>query len=296
MGHSAYGRPAAQFERASHLGCSGKANMTLPPVSVVMSVYNGERYLAAAMDSILSQTFGDFEFIIINDGSTDRTADILRSYSDPRVLVVEQANVGLTRSLNRGIALARGKYIARMDADDISLPERFARQMDFFDTHPTVGVVGTACRVVNELDKTEQELHFPLSDEQLRPHLIRGNPFVHTSVMMRKSVLEAVGGYNEAYPFAQDYELWVRLAAHTQLANLPEVLVMRRFHWDAVSTTSNTELLRLWLRMRIHYQAFRSLDYPIYYFFYVLQPILFTLIELRPKLAAYLKQLVRPTK
>jgi hypothetical protein len=176
-----------------------------------------------------------------------------------------------------------------MDDDDLSLPERLARQVAFLDNHPKIGVVGTACRIIDELNGREWEHQAPLSDGQLRRHLIRGNPFVHTSVMMRKSIVQAVEGYNEAYPYSQDYELWVRLAGHTRLANLPEVLVVRRYHWGTVSTTRNTELLRLWLRMRIRYEAFRRLDYSFYYVFYILQPILFTLVEIRPKLAAYLK-------
>jgi len=263
--------------------------VTPPRVSVVMSVYNGERYLVQAIDSILNQTFADFEFIIINDGSTDGSADILRAYDDPRLRIIEQANVGLTRSLNRGIALAQGEYIARMDDDDISLPERLARQVAFLNTRPEIGVVGSACRIIDELNGREWVQRVPLSDEELSRALIRGNPVVHTSVMMRKSVLRAVGGYNEAYPYSQDYELWVRLATHTRLANLPEVLVVHRHHWGTVSTTKDTELLRLWLRMRIRYEAFRRLDYPFYYVFYIFQPILFTLVEIRPKLAAYLK-------
>jgi len=263
--------------------------MTPSRVSVVMSVYNGERYLAEAIESILGQTFTDFEFIIINDGSTDGTAGILRSYDDPRLRIVEQTNIGLTRSLNRGISLARGEYIARMDDDDVALPERLTQHVAFLDTHPRVGVVGSACRVIDELNGREWVYRVPLSDEQLRRHLIRGNPFVHTSVTMRKSVLQAVGGYNEDYPYLQDYELWVRLAGRTRLANLPDVLVVHRHHWGTVSTTRSTELLRLWLRMRIRYEAFRRLDCPFYYALYILQPILFTLVELRPKIATYLK-------
>lgn len=262
--------------------------MRSPRVSVIMSVYNGEQYLTEAIDSILNQTFTDFEFIIINDGSTDGTADILRSYEDPRLRIVEQENIGLTRSLNRGILLAQGEYIARMDDDDLSLPERLDRQVAFLNAHPEVGILGTACRIVDEVSTQEWEMHPPLSDGQIRQRLIRGNPFIHSSVMMRKSILQAVGGYNEAYPYIQDYELWVRLAAHTRLANLPDVLHVRRFHWGAISTTKRTELLRLWLRMRIRYEAFQRLDYPWYYAVYILQPLLFTLVELRPKIWTYL--------
>jgi glycosyltransferase involved in cell wall biosynthesis len=267
--------------------------MRSPTVSVLMSVYNGERYLAEAVESILNQTFTDFEFVIINDGSIDGTAEILHSYQDPRIRIIEQSNIGLTRSLNRGIALAHGGYIARMDDDDLSLPERLERQVAFLDAHSEVGVVGTTCRIVDELNNREWEQPVPLADEQLRRHLVRGNPFVHSSVMMRASAVRAVDGYNEAYPYSQDFELWVRMASHTRLANLSEVLVVRRYHWGTVSTTRNTELQRLWLRMRIRYKAFRSLSYPFYYILYVFQPILFTLIELRPKLEEYAKQSFR---
>lgn len=253
-----------------------------------MSVYNGEEYLAEAIESILNQTYVDFEFIIINDGSTDAAAEIIHSYDDPRIRSREQSNIGLTPSLNRGIALARGEYMARMDDDDLSLPERLARQVAFLGAHPEVGVLGTSCRIVDELNDREWEHQVPVSDEELRRHLVRGNPFVHTSVMVRMSALEAVGGYDEAFPYSQDYELWVRLAGCTRLANLPEALVVRRLHWGAVSMTRSTELLRLWLRIRIRYRAYRSLDYPLYCILYVLQPILFTLAELRPKLARYL--------
>lgn len=263
--------------------------MPPPTVSVNLTVYNGEQYLTQAIDSILNQTFDDFEFIIINDGSTDGTGDILAGYDDPHLRIVTQANQGIPRSRNRAGNLSRGRYIAVMDGDDVSFPTRLERQVAFLDTHHKVGVVGSACRVVDELNRREWEQWVPLSDEELRRALIRGNPFVHTSVMMRKSVLRAVGGYNEAYPYLLDYELWVRLATHTRLANLPEVLVMHRHHWGTVSTTRDTELLRLWLRMRIRYEAFRRLDYPFYYVFYIFQPILFTLVEIRPKLAAYLK-------
>jgi len=252
-------------------------------------VYNGEQFLAQAIDSILNQTFTDFELIVINDGSTDGTDEVLTSYHDSRLRIYTQDNQGIPRSRNRALSLSRGDYIAVMDADDISLPDRLERQVDFLNTHLEIGVLGTACRFVDKLNRRVWNHRPPLSDEEIRRHLIRGSPFIHTSVTMRKSVLEAVGGYNEDYPYILDYELFVRLAQVTRLANLPGVLVVYRYHWGTVSTTRNTELLRLWLRMRIRYEAFRRLDYPFYYVFYILQPILFTLVEIRPKLAAYLK-------
>ncbi len=256
----------------------------LPTISVIMSVYNGERYLRQAIDSILTQTYEDFEFIIINDGSTDSTVEILRSYTDPRLRIIEQENIGLTRSLNRGVALAKGKYIARMDADDLSMPERFARQVAFLDAHPEIGMVGTSGLIQNETRGVGWEYPVHILDEDIRHNLIKGNQFVHTSVMLRKVVLQSLGGYDETYPYIQDYELWVRLAALTRLANLPDVLVIHREHKDTVSALGGDGLDRIWTRMCIRYKSFRSLDYPIYYIFYILQPILFTMIEIYHKL------------
>ena len=274
--------------------------MKSPTVSVLMSVYNGERYLTEAVDSILGQTFADFEFIIINDGSTDSTADILRSYKDSRIRIFEQSNIGLTPSLNRGIALAQGEYIARMDDDDISMPDRLAREADFLDAHPEVGVVGTGCLIRDEIKGAEREHSVPISDQELRCSLVKGNPFIHSSVMMRKSVLEAVGGYDESYLFAQDYALWVQLAVQTQMANLPEVLVIHREHRESVSVGRRADWhivwRSVWVRMGFRYKAFQSLDCPFYHVLYVLQPILFTFIEMWPDFVAQLGKLVQPRK
>lgn len=272
----------------------------MPTVSVLMSVYNGERYLAEAVESILNQSFTDFEFIIINDGSTDRTSEILCQYTDSRIRLVEQANMGLTRSLNKLLALTRGKYVARMDADDISLPERFAQQVAFLDSHPDTGVVGTAALVRDEIKGGEWIYPVATSDERIRRSLVKGNPLVHTSVMMHKSVIEKMGGYNESYTFAQDYELWTRLIKHTKMANLPDILVIHREHSGAISVSrrANWRFLwrSIWVRVGIHYKAFRAVDYPIYYIFYVLQPILFTLIEVLSDITTSLKKPERTTQ
>jgi glycosyltransferase involved in cell wall biosynthesis len=262
--------------------------MGSPRVSVNISVYNGERYVAQAVDSILNQTFTDFELVIIDDGSTDGTAEILASYDDPRVHTYSQDNRGISRSRNRALSLSKGDYVAVMDADDVSLPKRLELQVGWLDAHQDVGVLGTAARMVDDLRHREWYHRPPLDDEQLRHRLIRGNPFIHSSVTLRRKVLEAVGGYNEAYPYIVDYELFVRLAEVTRLANLPEVLVTHHYRLGSVSTTRRNELPRLWLRMRTRYEAFRRFDYPFYEALYILQPILFTLIELRPKLRAYL--------
>lgn len=205
-------------------------------VSVVMSVYNGERHLREAVESILSQSFTDFEFIIVDDGSTDGTWDILSGYNDPRIVLLRnEQNIGLTRSLNRGLAVARGGYIARMDADDVSLPERLAIQVAFLDEHPDVGLVGSPPFVIDAQGNTRPGWLVPLDDVEIKWRLLFNNAFVHSSVMFRRSVLDIVGPYSVDKVAAQDYGLWVRIACNFAVANIAQPLIYRRDHPIAIS-------------------------------------------------------------
>lgn len=205
-------------------------------VSVLMPVYNGATYLREALDSILRQTFRDFEFIIINDGSTDRSAEIVRSYDDPRLRYFEnEQNIGLIRSLNRGLALARSPYIARMDADDISLPERLAKQVEFLDAHPEVGVLGCAVQVTDGCGNPSHVWRFPAEHGFLRWCLCFYNPIPHPTVMMRREVVDQVGEYSSDMIHAEDYDLWRRLSWVTRLSNLQDVLLYLRKHEAGVT-------------------------------------------------------------
>jgi glycosyltransferase involved in cell wall biosynthesis len=196
-----------------------------------MSVYNGELFLASAIESILGQTFENFEFVIINDGSTDRSSEIIRSFNASQIQYFENdENLGLARSLNRGLSLARSKYIARMDADDISMPQRFAKQFQFLETYPEIGVVGSAVKIIDNQDVISEIRRYPESHEALKWRLCLSDPIPHPTVMMRRDVLENVGGYREEFTTAQDYDLWTRLCRITHLANLPEILLFLRRH------------------------------------------------------------------
>lgn len=200
-----------------------------PLVSVIMPVYNGEKYLQEAIDSILNQTFGDFEFIIINDGSTDKTLEIIKSYSDPRIRVISQENKGIIHSLNKGISESRGKYIARMDADDISLPDRFKRQSDFLEANPEIGLLGTTFAI--QIDKKIKCIAAVLlQDSDLRRQLLYKCPFGHGTVMFRKNLETGLNGlwYSPSEKHVEDYELWSRIALITKVANLPGVLYIWR--------------------------------------------------------------------
>lgn len=200
----------------------------IPTVSVVMPVYNTARYLSEAVDSILEQTLNDFEFIIVNDGSTDDSPDILGRYqqSDKRIRVFHQKNSGLAASLNVGLRAAKGKYIARMDSDDISLQERLARQVEFMDNHPDVGVCGTAFRQFGNINGDSWTMTDP---EEIKSRLMFWPCLGHPTVMMRRELIIKENLYYDIeFKQAEDHELWLRFSQHCKITNIPEVLLLYR--------------------------------------------------------------------
>ncbi|QHG15287.1 glycosyltransferase [Nostoc sp. ATCC 53789] len=211
----------------------------MPKVTVLMPVYNGEFYLREAIDSILSQTFQDFEFLIINDGSTDSTREIICSYDDPRIRLIDNDyNLGLTQSLNKGLKLAEGEFIARQDADDISEPERLVKQVDFLETHPKVALVGTWYKQIDTQGNLICKCQLPCDCTQIRWNTLFYSPFIHSAVMFQKSsVLEQIGFYNKVAIHAEDYELWCRIALRLKIANLSDYLIQWRIHPSSVTAT-----------------------------------------------------------
>ena len=209
-----------------------------PAVSVVMSVFNGERFLAEAIESILNQSFRDFEFVIINDGSTDRTASILESYekSDARVRVYDQENKGLIASLNRACGLAQGKYIAPMDADDVSTPQRLERQIGFLENHEKVGVLGGAFEVIDDQGRWLFHVQPPLEDESIRAAFRSFSfPILHATAVLRKRAFDATEGYRSQFLHAEDNDLFYRISESWGVANLPNVVLRKRIHSNEVS-------------------------------------------------------------
>jgi glycosyltransferase involved in cell wall biosynthesis len=211
----------------------------LPAVSVLMSVHNTEKYLREAVDSILNQTFRNFEFIIIDDGSTDHSKEILEKYAtkDSRVHLISRENRGRTKSLNECLALARGELIAIMDADDISQPGRLETQITFLKEHPSCGCVGSS---VIYIDRRGQKLfvrHMPENHAEIcQAHLMGyGGMIVHPSAMLRRSALDFVAGYDESFTYASDYDLWCRIAVKYELANLQIPLLLYRYHSAAIT-------------------------------------------------------------
>jgi cellulose synthase/poly-beta-1,6-N-acetylglucosamine synthase-like glycosyltransferase len=214
-----------------------------PDISVVMAVFNAARFLRPAIESILAQTHGDFEFIIVDDGSTDDTAKIAASYSDPRIRFVAQAHKGLVATLNHGVQLARGEFVARMDGDDLSHPRRLQKQLEFMRAHPQCAVVGTTYEVIYENARSQRVEAVLLDDEDIRAEILARNPFAHGSVMMRRAALELPEVYRDI-PSAEDWDLWLRLSQRWRLANLPEVLYSWRQTTGSVLQTSQPAVQR----------------------------------------------------
>lgn len=218
-----------------------------PRVSVLMSVYNGERFLKSSVESILGQRFADFEFIILDDGSTDSTWEILRKYSDrdPRIVLVRnEQNIGLTKSLNRGLKVARGEYLARQDADDISFSNRLELQVKFLEENPDIALVGTDIEIIDENGKHLNERNYPSNHESITAELLLKNHAIgHSTVMARLSALKELGGYDEKLPYAQDYDLWWRLSRKKKVANLPEILLQWRDTPGSISRDRRVEQL-----------------------------------------------------
>jgi glycosyltransferase involved in cell wall biosynthesis len=257
----------------------------MPKVTVLMPVYNGEKYLRQAIDSILSQTFSDFEFIIIDDGSTDKSLEIIISYQDSRICIMQNGtNQGLVSSLNKGLNLAKGKYIARMDCDDISLPERLAQQVNFLEQNTLVSVLGTAAQIIDSNNHLDTIINFPETNFLIQWNLCFSSPLVHPSIMMRNDICKRVNYYTSDVIYGrekysgEDYDLWRRLSKITQLANLPNVLLHLRKHESNLTKVYKEEhiknavcisklIIEDTLGKEISSEIVRSLLYPQQHYF-----------------------------
>jgi glycosyltransferase involved in cell wall biosynthesis len=219
--------------------------MKYPKITVLMSVYNDERYLKKSVDTILNQTFTDFEFIIINDGSTDSTLDILKMYSDPRIRIITNAEqIGLSKSLNKGLLLAKGEYIARQDGNDISSSKRLKKQFDFLEARPDLGLVGTWSYIIDAENRIIDKHAVFTEHNAIVTMLLTENQFVHSSVMFRKDCIDKLGGYNEELRYAQDYDMWLRTSEYFKLANIGEFLHYWRYVKQGISSDKREEQKR----------------------------------------------------
>jgi len=220
---------------------------TTPAISVLMPTYNGERFLRPTIESILNQTFPNFELIIIDDGSTDNTPQILSEFKDTRLTVLtNQQNLGIAAATNRGLAAARGEYIALQDHDDISLPHRLQTQLDFLNTHPEIALVGSAAELIDENGIAYDNYREPENDIELKWEALFRCPIRHTSVVVRRKVICEIGGYSadSTLNVASDYDLLSRIVMRYGVANLDERLVRWRRHPAATSIMHDQDQLR----------------------------------------------------
>ena len=236
------------------MSVTSRANSPAPLVSVLMTVYNGQRFLTEAIDSILAQTFSDFEFIIVDDGSMDGTARIIREYAsrETRIQFLQlERNRGQAVALNHGLELARGKYITRMDCDDISLPQRLQKQVDFLNAHPEIGVLGAAQQMADETLQPLALEAFPSAHAQIVINHLAGLASIGGAVVMiRAQELYAIGAFDPQRHTARDWELFAKLSARARLANLPDVLYRYRRHGQNMTITRKTELIADWKAYR----------------------------------------------
>ncbi len=235
----------ANYQLSTALRENGMTSNRLPTVTVLTSTYNGARFIDQAITSILSQTWTDFEFVIVNDASTDRTAEIIESFRDNRIRVLHNdVNAGVTKSLNRGLAAARGNFVAIQDHDDVSHPERLSRQVEFMAANTDVALAGTQARILNSKGRVcwRPGWSRPLNPEGIRFQSMFDNPFIHSSIMFRRDVIrDEFGGYDEKYVTGHDYDLLSRVAERHTVRNLAEVLFDYRVHDGALGKRYGTK-------------------------------------------------------
>ena len=223
--------------------------MSTPTVSVILAVYNGQEFLAESIRSVLEQPYNDFEFIIINDCSTDSTLEIIESFRDPRIFVfTNEKNLGQASSLNIGIERARGRYLARIDADDLFLPGKLEKQVAYLESHPDVAVLGTGAVVLDDAGQVRGVMGAMLEPWEIEFRMFFESPMIHVSVMMKRDIILSLGGYNPQYTIAADYHLWSRLLMEgKRLANIPDILTAYR----VMETTYGVTVGRMTLKDEI---------------------------------------------
>jgi len=220
--------------------------MDSPKITVLLPVYNAKPYLHDAIHSVLDQTYKNIELLIIDDGSTDGSVDIIRSFKDPRIVFLQHvANNGLIATLNEGLEKARGEYIARMDADDIwTNPQKLEKQLEYFDHSPDCVLVGTWATLIDEDGSSLGSIRYPYEDSAIRKHLLMKNYFVHPSVLFKKDAALKAGGFSISEKHVEDYGLWLRLGTYGTFANIPEYLMAYRVHGASVSRQNKLEQIQ----------------------------------------------------
>lgn len=251
-----YQEPDGKSHGVIHLKIRRDLNMLVPKISVIMPVYNSEAYIRYAIESILNQTFSDFEFIIIDGASKDKSYEITQKYAqnDGRIVSLKtDENIGLIETLNMAIRIARGKYIARMDADDISLLDRLSKQFEYMEKNPEIGISGGTMQIVDMNGRVIGQRSYHLKDEEIRKNIFRHSPFSHPLIIIRKSVLDKAGFYDPEYNDAEDYELYFRIGKYAKFGNLVDILLKYRVHKNSVTISKIKKMEARTLEIRKKY-------------------------------------------
>jgi glycosyltransferase involved in cell wall biosynthesis len=260
-------------------------------LAVLMAVFNNADTLENSIKSILNQTVKNFQFVIVNDASTDKSHEILSKYQrlDSRInLIKNKHQLGLTKSLNKGLKIIKAKYIARMDADDSSLPKRFEKQLKYLETHPKIALLGTAAFLIDQNGKKLKLRTNPIDHQHIKKVALRYCPFIHPTWMIRRSALLDLNFYNENFPFAQDYELVLRLMTQHQTANLPEPLLKYRVNYSKAISLKNLKTQER-LAIKARFLALTQYGYPVSQSWQLIKPFFSYLIPSFIKIPIYQK-------
>lgn len=253
----------------------------MPTVSVIMPVYNGARYLKESINSVLMQTYRDFEFIIINDGSWDETKSLLDSFAqkDKRIKIITNPNnIGIAKSLNIGIKASKGKYAARIDADDVWRPNKLYKQIQHLANNADVAMLFTNVDHINEngqiIKKKGEDIFY--TENAIKENILRNNFICHSSVIINKTLVRSIGFYNENYPNTEDYELWIRIIASLKVEMLEEKLVQYRLHLDMKSMKKRKEQIRYVIKAK--FLGYKLIGFKYYYLIFLLKDLIYYLI------------------
>ncbi|MFC1626991.1 glycosyltransferase [Patescibacteria group bacterium] len=258
-------------------------------LAVIMAVHNNQDTLNQAVTSILKQTFKKFEFIIINDASTDHSLEVLKTFKDKRIKIINnQKQLGLTKSLNKGLKQTKAQYIARMDADDISLPTRFSKQLAFFQKHPDTVLLGTAAFLINSQGKQVGLKRHPKDHAHIKTKALHTCPFIHPTWMLKRFILNQIGDYDQKFPFAQDYDLALRIISKYKTANLDQPLIKYRVNFASAISFKNLKKQEL-LALKARLLALTKYGYPITDLWKLVKPLLSFLIPAKLKTKIYQK-------
>ena len=255
-----------------------------PKVSIIIPTYNQSQYLEEAVESVLNQTYKNIEIIIVDDGSTDNTPEVIKSF-DNKIIYIQQKNKGASGARNTGIKKANGQYIAFLDSDDLWLKNKLEKQIKFIQNNPEIGLLGTGCYQMIDINKMIYKKIFPAKNEILQKDLIKYNPFIQSSVMIKKDVFNSIGLYDEKFKESEDYDLWLRIAQKYKVANLEQALVTKKYYAEGLSKHKDNK--QLYFALKAKNNAIKRGQYSKLYYFYILKSWIFM------KMPFFMRKIVR---